>query len=342
MDIKSIRSCIPKFDESLLLGKEISISGIPVWLAGVFRKERSLFLYLFAEAEDDSRQQELRRKADKKRMRGTLTKREELLLELEGQEDSILDLVRGIRVKGKEYEFSSGTGSRLEEYSWEGRMLLYYLLEQGLAFGFLEERRLPSVQYVEFTLEGEYDSIPFTRKDLGRMEIMEAPRWHRVPVKRKIKLSIGPQPARMQRFFCEPLQRDVEYCINQILLVDGWSELKEKYDKMQKEGLFSSREEYEMFISHLRQICPPGMRNVAVEYECEEATLEFYAKEQLKEKVKIQDGAVAFFLLAGGSSQKEGIHGQKLRSCMVQYPVAPAAREIELELLRAFVQGHGN
>lgn len=343
MDIRTLRYYAPQFEEALYMGKEAVISGVPVVIAGIFRMENSrLKLYLFAEGEDMSEQRKKEEELAKKRRRGTLTRREELLLELAGQKDLLLDIIRGIRVNGTEYEMSSGSGGRLEEYDVEGKMLLYHFLYRGVPFGFLEERELSLIQYVEMELEGEYERLPFSEEDMDTLEFLTIPRNYPVPVKQSMKLSLGEQKGSMQKFFCEELQKYVEYSINNIELVDTWSEMKAQYDKMikrehlEREHGFSQRD-WEQLLEALGEICPEGMRNLLVEYECEEASLEFYTKEQLKEKVKICGGATSFFL-AGTNKKGTGIHGKKLRSCLVQYPVEPKLQEVELELLRAYVQ----
>lgn len=337
MNIQMIRSCIHNFEEIIYLGKEIEVMGTQILAAAVAREEKNVQVYLFAEGEDTSALQEKCIKIEKKRRKGTLTKREEMLAELDERGVCLLDLVRGIRVAGKEYELRSGSGSGLEEYNLEGRMLLYQFLYHNVSFGFLEEQDFSMMQYAVLELEGEYEKLPFSREDLETLEFLPQLRHYHIPVKQKIKAPIGEQTGRMRKFFCEELQREITYCINCISLVDTFSSYEAKYREMKDEGHFSE-EEHEMFCNHLREICPPGMQNLMVEYECEEATLEFYAKEQLKEKVKINTGAAVTFFLAGRTEKKKGMHGKQMKSCMIQYPVRPDIQEIQLELLRAFVQ----
>lgn len=336
MDIETLRYDLPQFEESLFIGKETVISGVPVIMAGIFRRENSLNVYLFAESRDMTRYQEKHMTLARRRRGGMLTRREELLAELEVRDDSLLDIVRGIRVNGAEYEMTSGSGGRLEEYDIEGRMILCYFLFQGVSFGFLEKRELSLIQYVKLELEGEYEKIPFSAQDVETLEFLTSPRNYYVPVKRKMKLAIGEQKGRIQKFFCEELQKNVEYSINHIELVDTWSELKARYDEMESEKIFSKREVEQLFV-FLQKICPEGMRNLMVEYECEEASLEFYTRDQLQEKVKISEGATSFFM-AGSGRKGTGFHGKKLKSCLIQYPVEVQIQEVELELLRACVQ----
>lgn len=341
MTIQDIRSCAHNFEEALFPAMELEISGEAALLAIIFREANRITACLFAEDEDLAELQEERVRMEKKRRRGTLTLREEKLAELKEGGGSLLEVIRGIRVNGEEYEFSSGSGGRMEEYNLEGRGLVYQLIYHGVSFGFLEERPMSMVQYLLMELEGEYEKMPFSEDDLKTLEIITAPRHYHIPVKQKIKTAVGAQDGKIRKFYCEKLQREIQYCINHIELADTLSEMKEKYDKMRAEQasreLDFTQKDYEMLMGYLQEICPPGMRNLQIEYECEEASLEFYMKKQLQEKVKINTGATAFFL-AGRSARKEGMHGKKMKVCFIQYPVEADISEIELELLSAFVQ----
>ena len=356
MTIQDIRFSMHSFDQAVYLGKALEAAGERLLLAGVFRKENSVTLCLFAEDEDVTQLQKERVKMEKKRQRGTLTLRDEKMLNLKEDGNNLMEFIRGIRVNGKEYEFRSGSGGRMEEYNLEGRCLVYHLLEHGVSFGFLEERPLSMVQCMAMELEGEYDRIPFSEQDLEDLAFLTAPRHYHVPVNQKMKVKIGAENGKMRKFtdaqerraaedakgeHCGKQRREIPYYINEIELADTFSEFKERYDKMlaeqDSEETGFSREDYEMFMEHLREICPPGMRNLQIAYECEEASLEFCTKQQLQEKVKSRNGATAFFL-AGKSGKKKGMHGIDMKICLIQYPVAADISEIELELLSAYVQ----
>lgn len=337
MNLREIRSGMKQFDEMLFPGLEVEAAGVRMLAAGIFREGKKVQILLMAEQEESQAEKQKKFiKMEKKRRKGTLTKREELLMELEGQDFWPPGLVRGIQVKGREYALSSGSGGGLEEYNLDGRLLLCQLLNSPVSFGFLEERDISLIQYGLMGLRGEYDKIPFSEEDLKTLELMTESRHYHIPVKQKMKVSLGPQKEKRRKFFCEALQKEVSYDINNVMLEDIWTSFKEKYDQMKQESLFSSEEEYEMFLEHLREICPPGMRNLVIEYECEEASLEFYTKEQLKEKVKIKNGATAFFL-AGNRDRKIGRHQKQLKSCLIQYPVNPEIQEAEIELLGASI-----
>lgn len=340
MTIQDIRCCMHKFEEALYPGMELEISGESALLAVIFREENRLTLCLFAEDEDVTELQEERVKMEKKRRQGTLTLWEEKMMELNEGERNLLEVIRGIRINGKEYGFRSGSGGRMEEYNLEGRGLVYQLMFHGVSFGFLEKRPLSMVQYLLMELEGEYEKMPFSEEDLKTLEIITEPRHYHIPVNQSIKAAVGQQDGKMQKFYCEKLQREISYCINYIELADTLSEMKEKYNKLKAEQASEegfSQEDYKLLMDYIQEICPPGMRNLQIEYECEEASLEFYTKKQLQEKVKIHTGATAFFL-AGRSARKEGMHGKKMKACFIQYPVEADISEVELELLCAFVQ----
>ena len=113
MNIQAIRSCMPAFEETLLPGLELEAAGIPVLAAGVCRRGKNLMFYLFSDGEDPDEHMEKRMKLERKRRKGTLTKREELLANVELQEAGVMEVIRGIRVAGREYHFQSGIFERV-------------------------------------------------------------------------------------------------------------------------------------------------------------------------------------------------------------------------------------
>ena len=161
MTIQDIRCCMHKFEEALYPGMELEISGESALLAVIFREENRLTLCLFAEDEDVTELQEERVKMESlwqserphsaavqsaatphplyqtdQRRQGTLTLWEEKMMELNEGERNLLEVIRGIRINGKEYGFRSGSGGRMEEYNLEGRGLVYQLMFHGVSFGF--------------------------------------------------------------------------------------------------------------------------------------------------------------------------------------------------------------
>lgn len=338
MDIQAIRSSMHDFEEAIFLGIEFDAGGIPVLLAGITREAKRVNLYFYAAGKDTAQAQEWNMEIEKKRQKGTLTKREELLWQLEGKglEFDLLEMLRGIQVAGKEYGFRSGNGSGLEEYNLEGRMLLYQFLYHQVPFGFLEQVDLSNIQYAAVDLEGEYGELPFSRQDFGHVELLTASRNFHIPVKQEIKVPIGAQSGQSRTFFCEALNQEVAYYVNNITLVDKLADYEKKHKEWEEEG--EVQEEQELFHNCIKEICPPGMRNIMVEYECDGGFLEFYAKEQLEETVKINTGPAVAFFLAGRPQKEEGMHGKRMKVCMIQYPVEADIQEIELELLGAVVQ----
>lgn len=337
MRIKELRCFLPEYDEELLVGHEYIIHDIPVILAGILREKQTLSLYLYEAGEDRKHEEEISKKLERKRRRGTLTRREELLMDLERTDHSLLGDIQSIKVNGEKYDFSSGNGGGLEEYNIEGRMMLYHFLEHGLSLGLLEEQDLSQISYMKIGLSGEYDRIPFTKEDMEHLEFITNPRTYQIPVKKKMKVKPGMQSGKKRSFFCEELQKNVDYYINNIELVDTWTEMTERLQEFFKQSETSERQQ-QLWLEHLQEICPEGMRNVAVEYECEDASLEFHIREELLEKVKIQKGSAVSFFIMGHKKKGNGMHGKKLRSCLIQYPVEADIPEVELELLRAIVQ----
>ena len=244
MTIQDIRFSMHSFDQAVYLGKALEAAGERLLLAGVFRKENSVTLCLFAEDEDVTQLQKERVKMEKKRQRGTLTLRDEKMLNLKEDGNNLMEFIRGIRVNGTEYEFRSGSGGRMEEYNLEGRCLVYHLLEHGVSFGFLEERPLSMVQCMAMELEGEYDRIPFSEQDLEDLAFLTAPRHYHVPVNQKMKVKIGAENGKMRKFTDAQERRAAEdakgeHCGKQKFdktIDQGLSILSEMQEEMAKAG----------------------------------------------------------------------------------------------------------
>lgn len=338
MDIRTIRHMVPQVQKTMFLGKEIEILGEKVLAAAFCLTEYTLKLYLFAEGNDRMEDTEKFKKIERKRKRGTLTKREERLAQFEKSKEGIFDLLEEIRVQGNVYGIASITGGRLGEFDGEGMMLFYYFLLNHVSFGGLEKSDLSNVENWILEFEGEYQQFPFSMEDLDTLEVVIKPRNFPVLVKRKMKVAVGKQKARKQKFFCEETGKDIEFFINVIELADIRTELLERYENMFQEGMVTQKEE---FFIYLDSLCPEGKRLVLVEYECENACLEFYTKEQLLERVKPIQGATSFFLV-GKLKKSIGVHGMRLKASVIPYPVEADTEQIELELLCAFVQEKEN
>lgn len=336
MDIKTMRCLLPQFQETLFIGKEMNLSGRSILAAGLCLENRTLKLYLFAEGSERSEYFEKLERMERKRRRGTLTRREELLAYLWEQQDQIFDILPEIRVKGNSYELLSGTGGNLDEYDEEGRILLINFLLYKVNFGFLEERELSQIQYHILEFAGEYDRIPFTKEDLETMELLLQPRDYHVAVKQKMTLEIGAQRGRKQKFFCGQTGQEVEYFINRVELIDIQEELCHRCEELLSQGRMT-REQVEEYKKHMNNMCPQGKRLLAVEYECDNASLEFYTRAELLEKVKPIHGAASFFL-AGKLTSGLGMHGKELKTALLYHPVDPEIKQVELELLCASVK----
>ncbi|NBH14087.1 hypothetical protein D3Z36_07795 [Lachnospiraceae bacterium] len=337
MDIKTMRSFLTQFQETLLVKKEMVLSGERILVAGICLEEETLKLYLFAEGKDRSAYFKNLERMERKRKKGTLTRREEILGQLEEGQNEIFDILPEIRINGKLYEFSSGTSGNLEEYDEWGRILLMNLLLHQAEFGFLEERELSLIAYHILEFAGKYDRIPFTKEDLQTLEFIHKPKNYHVPVKRKMTLKLGEQKGGRQSFFCEKTGKRVEFFINSVKLVDLQKEIYQKSEELLRRGRMSG-EQAEEYREHMKKLCPADKRLIVVAYECGEAFLEFYTREELLETVKPVCCAESYFLL-GRFADGSGMHGKELKTALIYQPVEPDIKEVELELLCAFVRG---
>lgn len=121
MDIKSIRSSMHKFEEAVFLGMEFDVGGIPVLLAGAAKEGKRVQLYFYAAGKDTAKAQEQNMEIEKQRQKGVLTKREELLWQLEGQglDFDLMGMLRGIKIAGIDIGSSPGTAVGWKNIIWK-------------------------------------------------------------------------------------------------------------------------------------------------------------------------------------------------------------------------------
>lgn len=333
-DMQRIAAEIGEFEEELLIDRGISFGGRQWYLLAACRKGKTILVYLLAEHPEKKEEDIRRKKIWKKRSQGKMTKREELLGLIQHPENLTAE-IEGIKTPQGEFNVSSVRGGGFEAYDAEGFVLLSHFLERGISAAAVKETDLSDMDYMEMELEGEFEKIPFSAED---MTLLYHPKGRVVPVKKKMKLEIGKQYPRKYRFYCEELERNVEFYINEVSLYDSWTEIQKT--RKQMDSLDMEEGQKADISRQLEEICPKGMYHLVIEYECEEGILEFYTKDQLQKTVETRASATSIILAGHKNKGPEyGPHGFKRRSCMIQYPVAGDVTAIETELLTARIPG---
>lgn len=337
MRIEDMQCFLTEFEEELLIDRPVSIGGRQLYLLAACRKEKKITLYLLAEHPGKEAERVREEKIWEKQRKETLNRREEILARLQTS-DHLMNEIEGVKTPQGEFEVCSMCAGGFEFYNAEGFMMLSHFLEQGISAEEVKETDLSEMDYIAMELQGEFEKIPFSSDGLT---LLYHPRGYSVWVKKKMKLEIGKEYPRKYRFYCEELKRNIEFYINKVSLYDSWSEIQE----VKKHMVFwqdASQEQKEDVIRQMEEICPKGMYHLVIEYECEDGNLDFYTKDQLKEKVAARSSACACGIFLGGYKKEGpeyGPHGLKHRSCIIQYPIAGDVTEVETELLTARING---
>lgn len=333
MRIEDMQCFLTEFEEELLIDSPVSIGGRQLYLLAACRKEKKITLYLLAEHPGKEAERLREEKIWKKQRKETLTRREEILARLQTS-DHLMNEIDGLKTPQGEFEACSMCAGGFEHYNAEGFMMLSHFLEQGISAEGVKDTDLSEMDYIVMELQGEFEKIPFSSEGLT---LMYHPRAWSVPVKKKMKLKIGKEYPRKYRFYCEELKQNIEFYINKVSLYDSWPEIQEvkKHMVLWQDA---SQEHKEDIIRQMEEICPKGMYHLTIEYECEDGSLDFYVKDQLKEKIAARSCAIACGIFLTGHKKggpEYGPHGLKHRSCIIQYPIAGDVAEVETELLTA-------
>lgn len=130
--------------------------------------------------------------------------------------------------------------------------------------------------------------------------------------------------------------------INNVRLENPWEEIdrNEADPEYRKKMLkYMTPEEFAVMqrdsCDAMEHICPRGMYFIAVEYESTlDLDLKFYLSEYLDSEPDRSGRGVAVLFGTKGE-EEQGIHGLKLRSSLIQSPVAADVREVSAELFEA-------
>jgi len=130
--------------------------------------------------------------------------------------------------------------------------------------------------------------------------------------------------------------------INKVRLEDPWEETEQQFadPKYQKRMLeFMTPEEFasmrQSSCEAMEHVCPRGMYFVVVEYECTlDMNLQFYLSEYLDSEPD-RSGVGVTMMLGIKGQEEQGAHGLRLKSALIQQPVADDVKEVPAELFEA-------
>lgn len=219
-----------------------------------------------------------------------------------------------------------------------GKFILAHFLSSGAHPAKLKEADLDQLLLVKMNVQGSYKKLPFVKPDLRRLSFSFQNKVQVVPVKKKMKVTMGdsfprklsfkePDGSGRHEFYIERVYLEDIRADQMALLEDPQflSEIPEGELEHVKQALLQS----------LDQICPEGKVIPVIEYETDEnLTLEFYENDYLSAEYKEDYNSQAELLLVMEPEEEKGRHGMTLRACAMAAPVDPSTEEVAVELLQ--------
>lgn len=338
-----------QFDDIQIIGKTIESQGQPYYFLAMVKKEEQAQLCIMAQTEPWADSLGDDHSTMRQSMRASLR-----------WTGSAVDISK-IKINDQELEIGGGQFGILNENSMENIMLLAKLADAGW--------RMPrdSVFY-----QMDWSCIELMQAEI-RTPLQQFPDWEHARVgitwgqrtigycvEKPVRLAVstGAQPEQapdrdggMQKVSFkitskDGTERDAVCYLNSVTLIDMWAEYDKQfadpeYQKKVREHV--SEEEFENMKQEmyraLEQECPRGMCYFGIEYECEcdvDLSLQFYAADYLESAPVVHHGSASIYLSISKADREFGVHGLKLRACVIHTPVAPDTKELQAELFDAY------
>lgn len=318
------------FDEIKVIGKEVEKEGRLYYILGMTRKERRASLYVLEMAADV--------KKEKEECIPQGTPRESLKSNMSRKKQSFFMHVRELQCAGKSYEMAGAT-SGLLKYNDPYETCILFLRMREAGWKVSEESLFydadwDSLAVTNMELRGDWDSLPEWTENMQVLaDIMPEENAIEIPV----VLECG--KTNVLEFKLADGSTAVCY-INKVDTMDVWEEEEKKFaDSAYRERMLQhvTQEELEEMQQHLfetlEQQCPRGKCYMVVEYECtKELSLNFFDREYLDTVPTPKKGSAASVLMMYKPDAETGVHGLKLRGCVIQKPLEQEERTLEAEL----------
>ena len=215
---------------------------------------------------------------------------------------------------------------------WDKVALFTQFLLSGWNSVGIDTKDINTIFLTNLTFDGAYDTIPaFDTEAPIRFCMRQNSTRHLVEL--PLTLAVGSEyPNKL--YFTDKVNGEQHWVqINRVTLCDMWVEMSQTFDNLRMKKQFSleelarSKAEFEERFS---KMCPKGMCYLVIEYECEEdISLQFYSKRWLDMQPIHNNSAMGFLMK---SDEPTGKLGLKLKSAIIQEPMAANTVSIEAEL----------
>lgn len=319
------------YDEVKVIGKDVELDGHYAHIIGMTLKDKQAFVYVLELMEHHDTEENFQNITDK-------THREQMINNCKNERNIAFLRAREFCSNGKVYAVAGVNSSITENYNMAERMIFYLMMREH-GWKISEESLLYTadweyLQMLVIELRDEMEELPDWGMDLevvkdscSKTELLEIP----------VILTCGEQPVISFRL-CDGTQ--AECYINKICLKDVWADFEDRFEDEEYRNRaleYVSMEELqkmkEKFGEALLAGCPRGKGYIFVEYECStDVAVNFYATSYLDSKPQVHSGSATSLLIMHRPDTQEGIHGLKLRGCVIQTPIEPDEISLEAEL----------
>ncbi len=332
MTIHKLCQAAQKWDEILVIGRDVQEGEKLCHIVGMIRKEEEAVLYLLEPEEERADEEEMPFPYYSNRLSFKRSDHSPMFL-------------KGFQVGEQKFEIQSANSGALAcndtaEGCLEETLLLYEMeragwrLPEGHPFEHESWERLLLTK-LEFSLSAEEATHRLPSWENKQVILYLDQKIQPFFVEQPVCISVGKE--RELNFSLADGRTGVCY-INKVYLMDVWEEQEKKFaDPRYRERL--SEEELEamkrQFFDVLEENCPKGMCYLGIEYECSlEGNLVFYEKAFLDRRPEEHSGSARMLLMMLRPDEEIGSHNKKLYGCVVQVPLPPDTRQVEVELFQ--------
>lgn len=319
------------YDDVKVIGRDVELDGHYAHIIGMTLKDRQAFVYVLELVEHPDIEENFQSSTDK-------THRQQMMNNCKNERNIAFLRVREFRSNGKIYAVAGANSSTTENYNMAEHMLFYLMMrEHGWKIpkeSLLYTAGWECLQMSVIELRDEMEELPDWGMDLeivkdshSKTELLEIP----------VILTCGEHPVISFQL------RDgtqAECYINKICLKDVWADIEHRFEDEEYRNRALEHVSVEEFQKMKEQCeealladCPRGKCYILVEYECSaDVAVNFYATSYLDSKPQIHSGGATALLLMHRPDAQAGVHGMKLRGCVIQTPIEPDATSLEAEL----------
>lgn len=319
------------YDEVKVIGRDVELDGHYAHIIGMTLKDRQTFVYVLELVEHFDIEEDFQSLTD-------VTHRQQMINNCKNEMNIAFLRVREFHSNGKIYAVSGANSSVTENYNI-AEHILFYLMMREHGWKISEKSPLYTIdweclQMLVIELRDEMEELPDWGIDLeivkdshSKTELLEIP----------VILTCGEHP--VISFQLED-GTQAECYINKICLEDVWADFEHRFEDEEYRNRaleHISIEEFQKMKEQCEEAllanCPRGKCYILVEYECSiDVAVNFYATSHLDSKPQAHSVSATSLLIMYRPDAQVGMHGLKLRGCVLQTPIEPDATSLEAEL----------